>query len=344
MEQERYEKYINPFTDFGFKRIFGQEYNKDLLIDFLNSILNRGDDPIEDIVYSPNEQLAPTAEDRKSVVDIYCQSVKGDKFIVEMQKNKQTYFKDRMVLYATYPIINQAQRGDDWDYRLSAVYIVAIMDFVLPENKSTDEVVHHVKLVELENNKVFYDKLTFVYAEMPKFTKKLEELDGSTDKWLYVLKNISKLQGLPDRLKNKVFEKLFRVAEISKFTKDEYFTYQASLKTYRDNYAVLQTAILEERSRQEELREQEQQKFQNELKQQEAKHQGEIQQYQGEIQQYQGEILQYQNKIQRQVAEHRNELQEQEAKHNKEKLAIASELLKNGLSKAQIKEITGLDL
>lgn len=199
-----------------------------------------------------------------------------------------------MVLYATYPIINQAQRGGAWGYRLSAVYIVAIMDFVFPENEDTADVIHHVKLVELENNRVFYDKLTFVYAEMPKFTKKLEELNSNTDKWLYVLKNISGLQNLPDRLKNKIFEKFFSIAEISKLTKDEYFTYQASLKTYRDNYAILQTAILDERDRQEKLRQ--------------------------------------------------KALQEQENRHKKEKEVIASLLLKQGLTKEQIKEITVIDL
>ena len=241
------EKYINPFTDFGFKKIFGQEYNKDLLIDFLNSILEREKDPIIDITYGSQEKLPPTKDDRKSVVDIYCESQDGNKFIVEMQKNIQTYIKDRALFYASYPIINQAQKGDDWDYRLSAVYIVAIMDFNFPENEASDSVLHHVKLVELENNKVFYDKLAFVYAEMPKFNKTIEELDTNIDKWLYVLKNISKLQELPEKLRNKIFMKFFDQAEIANYTKEEYWAYQESLKIYRDNKAVLKTAIEEGR-------------------------------------------------------------------------------------------------
>lgn len=241
--EEFVEKYINPFTDFGFKRIFGQEYNKDLLIDFLNSILEREEDPIIDITYGSQEKLPPTKEDRRSVVDIYCESQNGDKFIVEMQKNIQTYFKDRALFYASYPIINQAQKGGEWDYRLSAVYIVAIMDFEFPEDEASDSVLHHVKLVELENNKVFYDKLAFVYAEMPKFVKNLDELKTNTDKWLYVLKNISKLQNLPQELENNIFKKFFVEAEIANYSKDEYFAYQESLKIYRDNKAVLKTAI-----------------------------------------------------------------------------------------------------
>lgn len=238
------EKYINPFTDFGFKRIFGQEYNKDLLIDFLNSILNRENDPILNIMYGNTEQLPITNSDRRAVFDIYCESSKGEKFIVEMQKSIQTYFKDRTLFYASYPIIRQAQKGD-WNHKLDSVYVVAILDFEFSNNTddTKDGVIHTVKLVELETKEVFYDKLCFVYAEMPKFNKKLEELQTNTEKWLYVLKNISYLNRLPDKLKNKIFEKVFEEAYLANFTAQEYQDYQMSLKTYRDNKAVLETAL-----------------------------------------------------------------------------------------------------
>ncbi len=242
MEEFR-EKYINPFTDFGFKKIFGQEYNKDLLLDFLNTILLRGNDPIKEIKYKPTEQYTFTIEDRKSIFDIFCESESGERFIVEMQKNKQTHFLDRTLYYSTLPIIDQAQKGAEWDYKLSAVYVVAVMDFNLNMDGVHDGCLHHVKLVELESNKVFHDKLTFVYLEMPKFTKNLDELEDNVDKWLFVLKNISKLQELPEKLQNRIFEKLFKVAEIAKYTHDEWIAYQMSLKDYRDNKAAIQTAI-----------------------------------------------------------------------------------------------------
>ena len=242
MENEFKEKYINPFTDFGFKKIFGQEYNKDLLLDFLNSILKRDNDPIKDIKYKPTEQYTFTIEDRKSIFDIFCESESGERFIVEMQKNKQTYFLDRTLYYSTLPIVDQAQKGAEWDYKLSAVYVVAVMDFNLNLDGISDQCLHHVKLVELESNKVFYDKLTFVYIEMPRFVKKLEELEDNIDKWLYVLKNISRLQELPQKLQNRIFEKLFRVAEIAKYSREEWQEYQLSLSAYRDNKAALDYA------------------------------------------------------------------------------------------------------
>ena len=247
MENEFREKYINPFTDFGFKKIFGQEYNKDLLLDFLNSILKRNNDPIKDIKYKPTEQYTFTIEDRKSIFDIFCESELGERFIVEMQKNKQTYFPDRTLYYSTLPIVDQAQKGAEWDYKLSAVYVVAVMDFNLNLDGISDQCLHHVKLVELESNKVFYDKLTFVYIEIPRFVKKLEELEDNLDKWLYVLKNISQLQDLPQKLQNRIFEKLFRVAEIAKYSHEEWLEYQLSLTAYRDNKAALDCAKEESR-------------------------------------------------------------------------------------------------
>ena len=239
------EKYINPFTDFGFKRIFEQEYNKDLLIDFLNSILKRTADPIIDISYTSTEQQPPTSLDRRSVVDIFCKSSSGEEFIVEIQKNKQIYFKDRTLLYASYPIIRQAQRGADWDFRLSAIYVIAIMDFEFADQKDSEEVLHHVKLVELENNKVFYEKLTFVYAEMPKFKKTIDELVDNTDRWLFVLKNLSRLQKYPEKLQGKIFQKLFNEAEIAKYSMDDFMAYQNSLNDYRNNKASIETARIE---------------------------------------------------------------------------------------------------
>lgn len=103
------EKYINPFTDFGFKKIFGEEANKDLLMDFLNELVpDRG--RITDLTYLKNEQLGVSPVDRKAVFDLYCQTDSGERFIVEIQKAKQKYFKDRSIYYATFPIQSRRRR------------------------------------------------------------------------------------------------------------------------------------------------------------------------------------------------------------------------------------------
>lgn len=236
------EKYINPFTDYGFKRLFGEEPNKDLLLDFLNELLKEEQGRITSLTYLKNEHLSPSEMDRKAIFDIYCENERGEKFIVELQKTKQNFFKDRTVYYATFPIREQAKRAD-WNYELKAVYTVAILDFVFEEDKNQAEKYRYdVKLTDVETSKVFYDKLTFIYLEMPKFNKTVEQLETRFDKWLYVIRNLNRLDRVPDKLREQIFEKLFETAEIAKFTPEQVRSYEDSLKYYRDLKNSLDTA------------------------------------------------------------------------------------------------------
>ena len=235
------ERYINPFTDFGFKRLFGTEMNKELLISFLNSLFH-GYEDIVDISYRNTEQLGSLVQDRKAVFDVYCENTKGEKFIVEMQKAEQNYFKDRSIFYATFPIREQAKRGE-WDFQLKGVYTVGILNFIFPDDEYAPECMHHeIKLMDVEDKHVFYDKLTFVYLEMPKFNKTEDELDGMMDKWLYVLRNLSRLMERPAALQERVFNRLFEQAEIARLSPTELRNYEESIKVYRDITNVVNTA------------------------------------------------------------------------------------------------------
>lgn len=238
------EKYINPFTDFGFKKIFGEEANKDLLIDFLNELLtDKG--KIVDLTYLKSEHLGTAELDRKAIFDLYCENEKGEKFIVEMQRAKQDYFKDRSLYYATFPIQEQAKRGE-WNYQLNAVYSVAIMDFIFDDDKANKtKLLHDVRLIEKETQKVFYDKLRFVYVEIKKFDKSLEEIETHFEKWLYILKNLVKIDEIPAKLQERVFKKLFQVAEIAHFDKKQLQSYRDSEKNYLDFTASLDTSFSE---------------------------------------------------------------------------------------------------
>lgn len=235
------EKYINPFTDFGFKKLFGTEPNKDLLIDFLNEVILPAERRITDLSYKKSDQLGAAEFDRKAIFDLYCIGSKNERFIVEMQKAKQNYFKDRTVFYATFPIQEQAQKGD-WDFRLSEVFTVGILDFVFSDDTQTNEVRHIINLKD-QKSRVFYDKLTFIYLEMPNFTKTEDELETTYDKWLYVLKNLATLTDRPNKLQEKIFQRLFETAEIAKFTPEEKGQYEESLKSYRDLKNVLDTSF-----------------------------------------------------------------------------------------------------
>ena len=236
------EKYIDPFTDFGFKKLFGEECNKDLLLDFLNELLQKKEGKIVSLSYLKSEHLGRSEEDRKAIFDLHCENEKGEKFIVEMQKTKQNFFKDRALYYSTFPIVEQAISGD-WNYELKAVYTVAILDFVFEEDKNDkDKYRYDVMLTDINTYKIFYEKLMFTYLEMPKFNKKVEELGTRFEKWMYVLKNLKRLDRLPDKLREQVFEKIFSVAEIAKLSNEEYQQYIISLNAYRDFKNSLDTA------------------------------------------------------------------------------------------------------
>ncbi|MEO1652887.1 MAG: PD-(D/E)XK nuclease family transposase [Bacteroidota bacterium] len=172
-------KYINPFTDFGFKKLFGTEPNKDLLVDFLNQVLGSREQ-IKDLSYLNSEQLGKIPEDRKAIFDLYCENEKGEKFVIELQNVKQQFFKDRSIFYSTFPI--------------------------------------------------------------QRFQKKESELKTHFDKWLYVLKNLPQLEAIPKVFPEKIFKKLFKEAEIAQLNPKEMETYEESLKTYWDNYSILETA------------------------------------------------------------------------------------------------------
>lgn len=228
------ERYISLLTDFGFKRIFGTKPNKVLLIDFLNSLFD-GEQVIRDVTFLNSERVGDVYAERKAIFDVYCENEDGGKFIVEMQNAYQTFFKDRSLYYATFPIREQAPKGADWNFKLQHVYVVALLNYDLCDSAfSNDSINHDIGLLDKHTHRVFNDKLTFKYVEISKFDKDIEHLDTNYDKWLYVLRNLSRLNRQPRRLQNEVFNRLFAEAEIAKFNKSELKEYEDSLKAYRD--------------------------------------------------------------------------------------------------------------
>lgn len=236
------DKYINPHTDFGFKRLFGSEFNKELLISFLNAMFH-GEQNVQDVTYLNSEQLGDRADARRAIFDVYCENDKGEKFIVEMQNVYQEFFKDRTIYYSTFPIREQAQRGGEWDFRLNPVYTIGLLNFNFADGLENAKCWHHeVKLMEVETHEVFYDKLTYIYVEIPKFDKMESELVTMYDKWMYVLKNLSRLKQRPAALQERVFTRLFEQAEIAKFNNEELKLYEDSMNAYRDIVNAIRTA------------------------------------------------------------------------------------------------------
>jgi predicted transposase/invertase (TIGR01784 family) len=235
-------KYLDPFTGFGFKRLFAEEASKPLLLDFLNALLPSRD-KIVDLSFKNNEQLGQTELDRKAIYDIYCENEQGEKFIVELQKAKQNYFKERTIYYSTFPIREQAEKGE-WNYNLKSVYCIGILDFTFDDYETElekNEVVHTIKLKN-QHGKTFYEKLTFIYLEMPNFKQAEHQLETRLDKWLYFIKHLEDFQSIPSIIADDVFNQAFEKAELAKFDQAELASYENSLKIYRDLKSVIDTA------------------------------------------------------------------------------------------------------
>lgn len=233
-------RYINPYTDFGFKKLFGEEANKNLLADFLNQLLP-SQHKIVYLSFKNSEQNGMIFNDRKAVFDIYCENEKGERFIVEMQKEKLKFFKDRAVFYTTFPIREQVEKGE-WNFKLMPIYCVAILDFVFDEER---EKKHYVSSVQLKDQfcQVFYDKLNYIFIEMPRFNKNENELETHFDKWLYFLKNLENFDDIPAILREEVFIQGFKSAEIANFNKSQLEEYEKSLLVYWDLKGVIDSSF-----------------------------------------------------------------------------------------------------
>ncbi len=221
--------YINPYTDFGFKKLFGEEANKEVLIAFLNALLPDYHQ-IQDLTFHNVEALPDTPDERKAFFDIHCKAVSGERFIVEMQKARVKYFKDRSLYYITYPIREQAQRGD-WNFRLNHIYFIAVLDFLYDTDIKTAKFLRHVTLKDHDNDP-FYDKLRLTYLQMEAFTKQEHELKDPIDKWAYFLKNLETFEDIPKFLNEPVFERAFETAKFTNLNKTQQLDYENSRLQY----------------------------------------------------------------------------------------------------------------
>ena len=236
------ERYISLLTDFGFKRIFGTDPNKELLVNFLNSLFD-GEEVIKDVKYLNSENVGDVYTERKAIFDVYCENEKGEKFIVEMQNAYQSFFKDRSLFYSTFPIREQAPKGTYWNFCLKKVYVVALLNYKMRDEAfDTLDTIHTIALMDTKTHKVFNAKLMFKYVEVGCFDKTEDELTSLSDKWMYVLKNLSRLDNRPAALREKIFSKLFAAASVARFTPTELREYEDSLKAYRDIKNSLDTA------------------------------------------------------------------------------------------------------
>ena len=238
-------KYLNPFTDIGFKRIFGQEFSKPLLIDFLNNLLE-GEKKIVELKFLDKEQPAVYEGDRSLIYDIYCTTDKGENIIVEMQNREQPFFKKRSIYYIAESIARQGEKGPEWRYSIKAVYLVAFLNFSLEdigEKFRTD-----VALMDMQSKELFSQDMRLIYLQLPHFKKGAEECENDFERWIYVLKNMETFNRLPWAAQNQVFQRLAEIADLGALTKEERMKYDEGLRKYRDTLCVMEGAVMKGRA------------------------------------------------------------------------------------------------
>ena len=227
-------------VDWSFKRVFGTEVNKDILIEFLKVVFPQF--AITDITYIPTEQLGIMEDDRKAIFDVLCKTEDGKTFLVEMQRGAQKHFFERALYYTSFPIMKQGKKAiakeeekgkGPWDFSLDGVFFLGILDFEYEQDEMTE---HRYQLLETKTLKQMTDKLEFVFVEVAKFDKREDELETDLDKWLYLLKNMSTLLERPAALRDRVFGRLFDVAEYARLDDGERKNYVEAMNTARDTY------------------------------------------------------------------------------------------------------------
>lgn len=237
-------RFINPFTDYGFKLIFGREVSKELLIEFLNDLLE-GERVIIDLTFLNNEQLPDYPEGRGIIYDVYCTTNTGEKVIVEMQNRSQSNFKERSLYYMSRAIVNQGLVGNNWMFDVKAVYGIFFMNFLLEENiKLRIDVI----LSDRETGELFSDKFRQIFIALPCFKKTEEECETNFERWIYVLNNMETLNRMPFKARKAVFEKLEEIADVGALSEKERELYDNSVKVYRDYLVTMDAAKREGRA------------------------------------------------------------------------------------------------
>ncbi len=225
-------RYVNPLTDFGFKRNFG---DAEVMKAFLTDLLELSSE-IKEITHLDKERLAETQMGKGVVFDLLCETVDGSRFIVEMQKRKQKHFAERMVFYLSREVSSQSKR-EEWDYNILPVYGIFFLDFHLPDFKPST--FRTIEFIVKETGEVLTDKVKAFTLELPSYDGKPdEECKTQMDYWLYNLANMETMQtDLKFKDKQPAFDKMQKLSELSSMTKaesDQYFWEQDYYRTIKN--------------------------------------------------------------------------------------------------------------
>ena len=233
-------QFIDPRVDFAFKKIFGNENAKDILIDFLNSILGlSGVYQIKEVVILDPYQAPKIKYTKKSYVDVRCTDERNIQYIVEMQVEYVKGMEKRIIYNASKRYSNQIEKGEDYP-KLNQVISINILDFDMFEFP------HYLSIHttnEIITGNCYLDEIKYYFIELNKFIKKIEELTTNLEKWVYFIKEASNLNTIPKELENNVFKHAFEIARVSNMTKEEWEAYDMESMLIQDERGMIEAAL-----------------------------------------------------------------------------------------------------
>jgi predicted transposase/invertase (TIGR01784 family) len=227
--------------------VFGRESTKDVMIEFLNQVIP--DRKIVDLEFIDKE-MHPAERDAKGVVyDMFCKTDSGARIIVEVQRRKQPFYPERAVYYSTFQIQRQVEAGAD-AYDFLPVYVVNILDFKMDKHDVGTDIKTVYRLYEERSRRLLTDRVTFIFIELPRFMKTIDELDGNVLEGMYFcFKNMSVLDERPKVLTHQIFSKIFEVSELYNMdqdTRDKVIHKMTTERDLRNQMAYARQEAIEE--------------------------------------------------------------------------------------------------
>ena len=240
-------KYADLLDDEVFKLVFGRESTKDVMIEFLNQVIL--DRRIVDLQFIDKEMHPIERDSKGSVYDMFCKTDDGSRIIVEVQRRKQPFYPERALYYSTFQIQRQVEAGAE-SYNFLPVYVISILDFKMDNNSEGTEVLTTYRLYEETSHKLLTDRVTFIFIELPKFQKVLDDLDGNILEGMYFcFKNIAVLEKRPEVLDHQIFTRIFAVAELynmDKATRDKVLQKMTTERDLRNQMAYAREEAIRE--------------------------------------------------------------------------------------------------
>ena len=233
-------KFADPKSDIAFKKIFANENKKEILISFLNAVLDLKDQKTIMDVEILNPYQAPRIEGLKeTILDVRAKDKAGITFIVEMQVEKEPYLDKRVLYYASKAYVAQIEKAEDYP-KLNQVIFIGILDFAIFNN--AHYLSRHLIVDQVSGTQEIKD-LEFNFIELKKFNKSEAELETVIEKWVYFLKNAENLKVIPTNTQELAIQEAYETADQFQWSKEEldvydYWSMRAGQESSRKNAAL----------------------------------------------------------------------------------------------------------